>query len=101
MKDLSNIGADRRATGLGQSIKHTALAVFFFYIFAGLFNGAALEKSIELETELGSTKQVIGLALIRPVAWLSRVTHAADLRAGVEKLIRKEQKKEQPKETKP
>ena len=91
MKDLSNIGADRRAAGLGQSIKRTAVAVFCFYIFAGLFNGAALQKDIELMPF--GTKRDICLALIRPVAWLIQQTHAADLRAGLESLIHKEPKK--------
>ncbi len=91
MKDLSNIGAERHAAGCGQSIKRTAVALFCFYLFAGLFNGVALQKDIELMPY--GAKRDLCLALIRPVAWLSEQTHAADLRAGLERLIHKEPKK--------
>lgn len=91
MKDLSNIGAERHEAGCGQSVKRTAVALFCFYIFAGLFNGVALQKDIELMPY--GTKRDVCLALIRPIAWLSQQTHAADLRTGLERLIHKEQKK--------
>lgn len=91
MKDLSNIGAERHTAGCGQSVRRTAIAVFSFYVFAGLLNGVALQKDIELMPY--GTKRDVCLALIRPVAWLSQRTHVADLRAGLEQFIHKEEKK--------
>lgn len=88
MKQLSNIGAERHAAGCGQSVRRTAVAVFSFYVFAGLLNGVALQKDIALMPY--GTKRDVCLALIRPVAWLSQHSRAAELRAGLERLVHKE-----------
>jgi len=92
MKDISNIGAERHAAGCGQPVRCVAAAVFSFYIFAGLLNGVAMQKNIELLPY--GTRREVCLSLIRPVAWLSRHTHAADLRTGLDQFILMHKKKD-------
>lgn len=87
MKDLSNIGAERRASGQGQTIRCTAVALFSFYVFAGLLNGTALQRDIELMPY--GKKRDICVALIKPVAWLSRQTHLGDARTWLEQHLHK------------
>ena len=88
MKDLSNIGAERRANGHGQTIRCTAAALFSFYIFAGLLNGVALQRDIELMPY--GKKRDICVILIKPVAWLSQQTHLGDARTWLEQRLHKE-----------
>ena len=88
MQDLSNIGAERHQAGCGNTIRRTAIALFSFYVFAGLLNGAALRRDLELLPY--GTKRDVCLALIRPVAWLSQQTGACQARAWLDRCFHPE-----------
>jgi len=82
MKDMSDIGADRRELGCGQSIRRTALAVLCFYLFAGLFNGAGILRDAEA-LEFGRQHDVC-VALAQPLAFISQHSGLGWLREHLE-----------------
>ena len=69
-------------------MRRTVIALFSFYVFAGLFNGVALQRDIELMPF--GTKRDVCLALIKPVAWLSQRTHCGAARTWLEQRFHKE-----------
>ncbi|MCX6997541.1 MAG: hypothetical protein NTV49_10755 [Kiritimatiellaeota bacterium] len=87
MKEMSDIGAERRQQGHGQTIIRTAAAVLCFYVFAGLLNGEALRHDVELMPYGG--RRDVCVALVKPMAWLSRVTYLGSFRSWIEKSVRK------------
>ena len=91
MKDMSDIGADRRDQGCGQSIRRTVLAVLCFYLFAGLFNGAGILRDAEA-LPFGKRHDAC-VALARPLAFISQQSGLGWLREHLETaLYRKKQK---------
>ena len=87
MKDMSDIGVERRENNCGQSIRKTMLAVVCFYVFAGVLNGEANLHEAELLRY--GTKRDVCVALLKPAAWLSRVTYLSTLRNWLEKSVHK------------
>lgn len=85
MKEMSDIGLARSKRQCGQSIYRTALALLCFYVFAGLFNGEALLRGVDLMPY--GNKRDACVALIKPAAWLSRVSGAGRMRAWLEKTV--------------
>lgn len=85
MKEMSDIGLERSKRQCGQSIRRAALALLCFYVFAGLFNGEALLRGVE-RMSYGKKRDAC-VALIKPAAWLSRVTGAGRMRAWLEKTV--------------
>ena len=87
MKDMSDIGVERRANNCGQSIRKTMLAVLYFYVLAGLLNGEANLHEAELLRY--GTKRDVCVAILKPAAWLSRVTYLSTWRTWLEKSVHK------------
>ena len=87
MKEMSDIGVERRAKNCGQSIRKTVLAVLCFYALAGLLNGEA--NLHEAERMRYGTKRDVCVALLKPAAWLSRVTCMSAMRTWLEKSVHK------------
>ena len=85
MKEMSDIGLERSEKKCGQSVGRTAVTVALFFAFAALFNGEALLRDVELMPY--GTKRDVCIAVFKPMAWLSRVTHFSVLRAQIEKTI--------------
>ena len=88
MKEMSDIGVGRSQQGCGQSIRRTAVAVLCFYVCAGLLNGEAIRRDLELMPY--GNKRDVCLALVQPLAWLSRVSHVGDFRIWLESALHKE-----------
>ena len=82
MKDLANIGAERHQAGCGLTIRRAVLALLSFYVFAGLLNGVALRRELELLPY--GAKRDISLLGIAPAAWLSEHTGAHRLRTWLD-----------------
>ena len=82
MKDKSDIGAERRAQGCGQSIRRTALAVLSFYLFSGLFNGEGILR--DAETISFGRQHDVCVALARPLAFISSHSGMGWLREHLE-----------------
>ncbi|MDD5677380.1 MAG: hypothetical protein PHW60_05220 [Kiritimatiellae bacterium] len=85
MKEMSDIGLERSNRQCGQSISRATLALLCFYVFAGVFNGEALLRGVE-RMPYGNKRDAC-VALMKPAAWLSRVTRAGCLRAWLEKTV--------------
>lgn len=85
MKEMSDVGVERRERGCGQSIRRAVLTVFCFYIFAGLFNGAGILRDAEA-LEYGRQRDVC-VALARPLARLSEVSGLGWLREHLENAL--------------
>jgi len=90
MKEMSDIGVDRSANNCGQSIRKTMLAVVCFYVFAGVLNGEANLHEAELMRY--GLKRDVCVPLLKPAAWLSRVTYMGTLRKWLEKSVHKDAK---------
>jgi len=87
MKEMSDIGVERRANNCGQSIRKTVLAVLCFYAFAGLLNGEAILRDVErMHT---GTRRDVCVAIAKPADWLSRTTRLSALRKWLEQSVRK------------
>ena len=82
MKDMSDIGADRREQGCGQSIRRTIVAVLCFYVFAGLFNGAGILR--DAEALPFGTRHEVCVALAKPLAFISEYSGMGWLREHLE-----------------
>ena len=88
MKEMSDIGVDRRERNCGQTIRKTMLAVLCFYIFAALLNGEAIMR--DAERMRYGTKRDVFVAILKPADWLSRATRGCALRTWLEKSVHRD-----------
>ncbi len=80
-----DVGERRAAANMGSPFRSALLAVFVFYIAAGILNGRALHENAS-RRPYGAARD-IWMAATAPLHWISTATGADRIRASFETIL--------------